>query len=46
MMKSKFYAGFSLSDEVKSLIKDTLEDEYQVSIEELENNLKNVEYCK
>lgn len=28
LMKNKFYAGFSLSDEVKSLIKESLEDEY------------------
>jgi hypothetical protein len=46
LMKSKFYAGFSLSPDVIKVLRLSLENEYGISIESLESKLKERKFCK
>lgn len=45
-MSSKFYAGFSLSPGVIKVLRLSIENEYGISIESLENKLREKNFCK
>lgn len=45
-MKQKFYAGYSMAPQIRKLIKETVKDEFDLSIEEIEKHIKNGKYYK
>lgn len=46
IMKQKLYAGFSLAPQIRKLIKNQLQDEFNLSLEDLEKHLKDSRYYK
>lgn len=40
-MKNKYFAGFSLAPQIRTLISDALKEEYYFTVEELESHLRN-----
>jgi len=46
LMKSKFYAGFSLGQQSMGVLKQAFEEEYGINLASLEDQLKDKEFCK
>lgn len=40
LMKSKFYAGFSLDPKVIEVLKDSIEDDYSINLLKLDETMK------